>query len=264
MQLGKNGRLEALCTYPIKGLSPVSHDTITLRAGEGFPGDRLFGFAKGNSGFDPANPKPLPKNRFLVLMQHAKLAGLQTSLDPETLTFTVAQAGRTLLNADLGSEEGKSAAAGFFALYLQLKEEENPFFASSAPHRFTDVSVDSETMMNAVSLINLASVRDFGTRIGETVDPRRFRANILFDGWPPFAEFDLIGRTIRLGEVSLKILTRTKRCAATEVNPGTAERDMKVPALLRRTYDHLHMGVYAEVISDGEMTLGDLVSLQDA
>ena len=264
MHMGEEGRVEGLYAYPIKGLSSVPQSQVNLLAGEGIPGDRLFGFAKGNSGFDPDNPKPLPKDRFLVLMQHARIAELSTTFDPATRQFAVKHADETLLSADLGSETGKAEASRFFADYLQLDEAEAPFFADAAPHRFTDVSVVSETMMNAVSFVNLASVRDFEARIGETVDPRRFRANILVDGWPAFSEFDLIDKTITVGEVAFKVLKRTKRCAATEVNPDTAERDIKLPAVLRQTYGHFDMGVYAEIISDGAVALGDRVAIEEA
>ncbi len=260
MDLSIVGRIEELFTFPIKGLSPVAHQHIELQAGEGFPGDRLFGFAKGNSGFDPNNPKPLPKHRFLVLMQHAKIAGLSTSFDPATYIFTATEANGQVFTADL-SADGERAAAAFFADYLGLEEAETPFFASAAPHRFTDVSVVSPTMMNAVSLINLASVRAFAARIAKPVDPMRFRGNILFDGWPAFAELDLVGETITVGATSFRILLRTKRCPATEVNPATAERDIPVPKLLQDCYGHSDMGVYAEVISDGDLKIGDSISL---
>lgn len=259
MHVSDSGRVESLFTFPIKGLSPVRQQHVALVGGQGFPGDRLFGFAKGNSGFDAEHPKPLPKDRFLVLMQHAKIAGLKTSFDPATYKLVVENADRVLLRADLRTEAGKADASEFFVDYLDLDEAETPFFASAAPHRFTDVSVVSETMMNAVSFINLASVRDFEERIETAVDPGRFRANIVFDGWPAFAEFDLVDTIVRVGDVSFKILMRTKRCAATEVNPETAERDLKLPALLRQSYGHFDMGVYAEVVSDGEIKVGDPV-----
>ena len=41
----------------------------------------MFALAKANGRFDPANPKPVPKDNFIVLLQHAKLAGLETDYD---------------------------------------------------------------------------------------------------------------------------------------------------------------------------------------
>jgi uncharacterized protein len=47
------------------------------------------------------------------------------------------------------------------------------------------------------------------------------------------------------------------RCAATQVNPVTAERDLDIAAALERAFGHINMGVYAEVLADGEIAVGD-------
>ena len=43
------------------------------------------------------------------------------------------------------------------------------------------------------------------------------------------------------------------RCAATEVNPATAERDLDIVGALQRGFGHNLMGIYAEV-ADGGIT----------
>ncbi len=253
------GRIEQLYTYPIKGLSARPLDSVDLEPGKGFPDDRLFGFAKANGGFDPQNPRPLPKTSFVVLMEHARLAGLHTRFDASSGLLTVEVEDRTL-HFQLFEDTEKRAAEDYLSELLGLAAEEQPQFVAGSPHRFTDVSVVSETMMNAVSLINLDSVDDLGGRIGETVDPMRFRANIYFRGWPAFSELELVGRSIQIGSAILKVLKRTQRCAATEVNPQTAERDMRVPFLLRKNYGHLDMGIYAEIVEPGTITAGNRIS----
>ena len=252
------GRIDQLHTYPIKGLSACPLHSVDLVPGQGFPGDRVFGFAKANGGFDPQHPKPLPKTSFIVLMEHARLAGLHTQFDESNGLLTVTADGRTQ-HFQLFEEAEKQAAEDYLSTLLDLGAEERPQFVAGSPHRFTDVSVVSQTMMNAVSLINLDSVQDLGGRIGEPVDPMRFRANIHFRGWPAFSELDLVGRNIQIGSAVLKVLKRTQRCAATEVNPGTAERDMRVPYLLRKHYGHLDMGIYAEVIEGGTISAGNRI-----
>lgn len=59
--------LEQLNRFPVKGFSAEPLDAVDLKVGEGIPGDRLFGFARFDSGFDPDNPQPLPKGRFVAL-----------------------------------------------------------------------------------------------------------------------------------------------------------------------------------------------------
>ena len=223
----------------------------------------MYGFARHGSGFDPENPKPLPKDKFLVLLTQAGLAGLDTSFDPGTGAFVIRSDGQTHA-FDMQDDTGRGEAAAWLAHDLDLTDPTPPRFVSAAPHRFTDVSVVSPRMMNAVSLINLASVRDLSTRLGVAVDPARFRANIELDGLPAWWELDSIGASFEVDGLRLRTVKRTKRCAATEVNPDTAERDLRLPYLLRKELGHMDMGVYAEVEAGGRLTTGDSLQVRTA
>ncbi len=241
--------------YPIKGLSAEPMQTVKLRAGEGIPGDRLFGFARYNSGFDAQNPQPLPKDRFVVLLNEAALAGVKANFDIETQYLEIKASGKTQ-SFNMQAPEDRMNAVSFLSSEIDLKDLEPPNFVSSAPHRFTDVSVVSPKMMNAISVLNLASVEKLGEKLNAEVHPARFRANIEMDGLPPFSELDEAGSVFRFGDVELKILSRTKRCAATEVNPETAKRDLKIPYLIRKLMGHTDMGVYVEVVKGGTLRVG--------
>ena len=70
------------------------------------------------------------------------------------------------------------------------------------------------------------------------------------------AEFDLVGQDFTIGEVHLKGFKRTVRCAATTVNPATAERDMNIPRLLADAFGHSDCGIYARIESGGRLTPG--------
>lgn len=229
--------------------------TVALRAGGGIPGDRLFGFARYNSGFDMQNPMPLPKDRFVVLLNEAALAGIQTGFEIESQALEINANGKTR-RFDMRESEDRRSAAEYLSSEIDLKDPELPKFVSSAPHRFTDVSVVSTQMMNAISVLNLTSVKKLGELLNAEIHPARFRANIEIDGLPSFAELDAVGSVLRFGDVELKILSRTKRCAATEVNPKTAERDLNIPYLIRKLMGHMDMGVYVEVVNGGTLTVG--------
>lgn len=256
-----NGTVTGLYHYPIKGFSAQPLEKVALQQGKGFPWDRVFGFARQNSGYDPENFAPLPKQRFFVLMNEARLAELETFLDPQTCCLSVRRKGEEVLAADLASAEGIAAALQFLSGFLELGEDELPIFAEGGENRFTDVSVVSKEMMNAVSLINLDSVEALQERLELPVDPRRFRGNIYFKGWPAFSELDLVDKEISVGEVRLKLCLRTRRCAATEVNPETAERDLAIPRLIHQFYGHPDMGIYGEVIEGGDISIGHPVTI---
>lgn len=250
--------IDALTRYPVKGLSGQKLKSVTLESGKGFPCDRQFGFARPNSGFNPNDPRPLSKSKFYMLARDSALALLSTEYDDKTEILSIS-APHDSVQFDISTIEGKQNANEFLKSYLSLPEDETPQLYEASPHRFTDVSVVSAEMMNAVSIINLDSVAEFSRAIGKDVDPCRFRGNIHISGLPSFSELEMIDKHIAIGAIRLKIVKRTKRCPATEVNLRTGERDLRTPILLRDHYGHMDMGVYAEVLEGGVMWEGDTV-----
>lgn len=252
--------INALTRFPVKGLSGQALESVQLERGKGFPSDRKFGFARPNSGFDPQHPKPLPKTKFYMLAQDAALALLSSSYDDATGILSIA-APKAKEQFDISTIEGKQIACNFLKSYLSLPDDETPTLYEASPHRFTDVSVVSKEMMNAVSIINLDSVKEFSKTIGQDVDPGRFRGNIHVSGLPPFSELEMIDQEITIGSAKLKIVLPTKRCPATEVDLTTGERNIKTPNLLQQHYDHRNMGVYAEVLESGLIATGYKVEI---
>lgn len=254
------GRVARLVHYPVKGLSGAPLDEVALSPGEGFPHDRVFAFARRRGAYDPADPKPLQKREFHMLARDAALAALSARYDGGVLTL---DRGEGEARFDLGTAQGRSGAEAFVGAHLGLREEDQPRLAVGGPHRFTDVSVVSEAMMNAISLISLATVRAFGERCGagSDLDPGRFRGNVLVEGLAPYEELEWEGRRLALGEAVLEVVLRTERCAATTVNPATAQRDIPVPRYLQEIYGHADLGVYAQVVEGGTARPGDAVRL---
>ncbi|MEM7069384.1 MAG: MOSC domain-containing protein [Pseudomonadota bacterium] len=251
-----------LKSYPVKGLSPTNLTEVAIRAGEAFPNDRIFGLARSGSIFNPEAPRALPKDKFWVLAQEQRLAHLSSSFDPKTMELVVDRKGGTPMKFDLGIERGKEAFENFIVDFLNLPIKEKPRLFNADHHRFTDVSVVSDEMMHAISLINLDSVQKLEADTGLVINPERFRGNIMIDNMPAFSELDLVGKHLKVGEILFEVVMKTKRCPATEVNPVTAERDVRVPYLLKKHYDHFDMGVYMIAKSNGMISLKDKVVLQ--
>jgi uncharacterized protein YcbX len=250
-------RLDALHRYPVKGLSPEPMDHATLTAGDYFPGDRLFAVENGPSGFDPAAPVHQPKIKFLMLMRDEALAQLDTRYDPEDGTLTIRQGGAIAAHGDLAQPEGRAAIEDFLTRTMPGSLR-GPARMLSAPagYRFTD------SPRGFVSLLNLASVAALETMTGAAVDPLRFRANLHVTGLRPWAELDLVDRTLTTeGGVRLRIHKRTQRCAATNVDPVTGQRDLAIPRTLAQHLGHTDCGVYAEVLEGGVLTVGEALTL---
>lgn len=247
-------RVERIARYPVKGLSPEYMETVELTAGQGLPHDRRFAFAQGDGAFDPAAPKWLPKRNFACLAVNAGIAAIHAAYDPHANTLLLV-AGEARLAADLSTAEGRRAAEDWLATRMGDEARGRLRLAEVPGHAFTDIPD------KAVSMIGLASIAELGERGGMALDPLRFRANLLFSGAAPFAELDWVGREALLGKARLRIFKRIQRCAATEVNPDTAERDAKPPLWLRRQYGHADMGVYATVLEGGSVAVGDALEL---
>jgi uncharacterized protein YcbX len=254
-------KLEIIRRFPVKGLSSEDLDEVDLVAGRGVPNDREYALALAGNPFDEANPRPIPKTKFVVLARFARLAALQTKLDFPTSTLSLSHAGSVVASGDLDTPEGRNAIEGALDDFVGPALGGRPRVVKANGHRFTDVSVHSPMLMEAISVINLATVRAFEQQMGKPVDPRRFRGNLIVDGIRPWAEFDLLDRTFSIGKIVVKGVRRTKRCPATEVNPDTAERDIRVPLELLERYGHGDLGIYVTVLSGGTLRTGDHIAL---
>ena len=248
-------RLAFLYRYPIKGLTAERLASAELRAGEVIAGDRLYAIENGPSGFDPLAPQWLPKVKFLCLMRNARLAAFSARYDDTTATLSIERHGEPLASGNLKTPEGRRAIEHFFAAAL-ASDTRGALRVLEAPgHSFSDLA------KKVVSIINLDTVEDFSRAVGEALHPLRFRANLYLSGLPAWSEADLIGKTLAIGAARLKIIKRTERCAATEVNPETALRDVDVPELLWRRRGNADFGVYAEVTAAGKIAEGDPVEV---
>jgi uncharacterized protein YcbX len=244
-------RVEHIYRYPVKGLTAEALEQVELAPGQCLPHDRRFALAQGDAPFDPAAPAWLQKRHFGCLMANARLALLHSAFDPRTGLLAIRPPEGPPLMADTRTEEGRALIAAFLAGFLGREARGQPRFVEAPGHNFTDVAA------KCVSIIGLASLHALEAAAGRRLDPLRFRANVYVSGGRPWAEFDLLGKEIQLGGARLRVFRRIVRCAATEVNPETAERDADPPRWLRRHFGHADLGVYAEVVEGGRVAVGD-------
>ncbi|GAA3847706.1 MOSC domain-containing protein [[Pseudomonas] carboxydohydrogena] len=247
--------LTGLYRYPVKGLSPEPLAGAALAAGQTVPGDRRYAIANGPLDFDPAHPRHFPKIRFLMLMRDERLAALRTCFDDTSSTLRIAFNNAEVARGDLSTATGRTAVEDFFAANFTKELKGPPKILEAPGHSFSDVAA------KVVSIVNLASVSQIEDAVGQPVDPLRFRANLYVRGWPAWHELELMGREMRIGGVRLRVTRNIVRCAATNVDPVTTERDMNIPKTLMDRFGHAHCGVYAEVIAGGEIAPGDRIEV---
>jgi uncharacterized protein YcbX len=246
--------ITGLYRYPVKGLSPEPLQQVALDIGQTFPADRRYAIENGPSGFDHAAPVWRSKSHYLMLMRNERLAGYRTLFDDRSNILTIRKDGEVVAAADLESAEGRRTIEQFFATHFADDLKGPPKLLSGGGHSFSD------DVRKLVSIINLASVAAIETMIDVPVNPLRFRANLYLSGWPAWHEFDLVGETFAIGDVRLKVVKTITRCAAVNVDPETAARDLEIPAALMRHLGRNECGIFAEIIAGGAIGIGDAVA----
>jgi uncharacterized protein YcbX len=244
--------LAKLYRYPVKGLSAEALTAADLRPGSGIPFDRAFGLALSTAQYDPAEPRWLPKQNFVTLIAHERLAALRARFDESSGILTIHRGGKQVARGAVVTPIGRAMIQEFFRAYLKDEVAAAPKLIGSAHEpKFFD------RPQPALSLIGLATIADIERIVGRPVDPLRFRANAYLSGVPAWAELDWIGKEISIGGARVSVTERIARCVATNVDPTTGIRDMTIPRDLQRVFGHTYCGVLATVTSAGSVALGD-------
>jgi len=251
-------QIASIYRYPVKGLTPEPLSEVALGVDQTLPADRRYAIENGPSGFDAAEPKFFPKTYFLMLMRDERLAGLHTHFEDSTNLLTIREDSKVVARGNLETAEGRAAIEAFFATNFAGELKGPPKVISGGGHSFSDLA------RKAVSIINLASVAAIEDIIGQPVHPLRFRANLYVSGWPAWHEFELLDQTLAIGDARLKVVKRIVRCAATNVDPQTAARDLNIPHTLMRRFGHAECGIYAEVIAGGAIAIGDHLTVSSS
>jgi uncharacterized protein YcbX len=134
---------------------------------------------------------------------------------------------------------------------LNPPERAQPVSIVAAGRGMTDSDFPS------VAILNTASLADLSAQMGMDLSPDRWRGNLWLDGAAPWAEFDWIGQSIRIGGAVLQIKERITRCSATRVDPKTGLTNADTLGALEANFGHQDFGVYAVVTQSGPIAVGD-------
>jgi uncharacterized protein len=254
--------IKNIIRYPIKGMSGENLDKIILEEDQVIQGDREFAFARFNTTYDQKNPIHLKKANFLALVKEEKLAKLFTVFNPKSKQLTIKIDNNVVVDEILNNKKNINKVEVFFQEYLEMSRDEKPNLvrgiktnANNLIHSFSDIPD------KCLSIINLNTITELQEKLGKQISPSRFRANIIIDGVSAWDEFNWIGKKINIGEAVLKVFKRTQRCAATNVNPDNAKRDINIPYEINSHYGHLDLGIYAKVTQGGLIAVLDKLNI---
>jgi MOSC domain-containing protein len=235
------GHIHQLVRYPVKSMAGVATDSAFL-GWHGLQGDRRFAFRRldDKSGFPWLTASRLPE---LLLYQPIGLA--ENSEEP-TPTHVRTPEG---IDLALGSAELQNSVAEKFGSAVELMKLKHGIFDEAS-----------------VSVINLATISAIGREVGDDLDIRRFRANIVIatDATEAFQEDDWIGSRLVLGDNDagpmLNVAMSDARCVMINLDPDTAKQDPRIMKAAVRLNNN-NAGAYTNVVRTGQLVVGQPVSL---
>ncbi|MDP3950942.1 MAG: MOSC domain-containing protein [Microbacterium sp.] len=126
--------------------------------------------------------------------------------------------------------------------------------------------------VHPVTMVSSASIASLGYEVdGRQVDGRRFRLNMTLDLGPdPYREDSWAGRVLAVGDCALRVIGGVPRCVAVEHRPYDGDRALQVQRRIREVRGAtpsesgpaVLFGMYAGVVSPGDVRVGDRVALK--
>ena len=244
--------------YPIKGLNGEFINSANLSPGSTISGDRKYAFAKFENDICEKSLIYMKKTNFLALVKEEKLSLLQPQINLKTQFLRLIYKDKEIFNGFLNNYNDIKKLNLCLANFLNINIKKKPRLVTDksdikneSKHSFSDIPD------KALSFINLNTVNDFEVKIKQEVNYNRFRGNVIFSGIKAWEEFNWLGKIITIGGVKFEIFRKTKRCAATNVNPNNGLRDLNIPNQLQKIYGHYDLGVYGKVLNKGVININD-------
>lgn len=248
-------RITDILQYPIKGLS---HETLTstaLTVTAGMPADRLFAITHGHSQFSFDNPTWIARKNFAVVAHSPEITTVQCQFDHASQTLKLSHEGSVILNACVDAPDIDAKLSDAMSKVMKDGQPGPYKLVRAGSTRFTDIPTPTVSIMNKQSLEALETATD------QSLQKRRFRGNIWFDGETPWQEHDWIGKSIRIGEVQLHVTERIERCPAIDADPNLGVRNIPLLKQLHKNFDHADFGVLATIETASTIHQGDEIAL---
>ncbi|NDU99750.1 MOSC domain-containing protein [Pseudoroseicyclus tamaricis] len=246
-----SAHLAGIVRHPIKSIGYEALPRVTLTAGQALPYDRHWAVAHEAAKF-PARELEgwAAKLNFVRGVAAAPLMAVTAQLAEGRVTLSHPDQGEITVDPE---SEADQLIRWLAPLWPASRPA--PRSVERAPQgALTDVP------QPFVSLLSTASNRAVSEQLGQRLDMNRWRGNLWVEGWEPFAEFDMTGREIRIGQAVLRVEERITRCEATMGNPQTGAKDADTLGALESGWGHRDFGVYCTVLSGGDVAVGDEVT----
>ena len=256
-----NGIISSIHFSPIKSLSFTNIDSCMIKKNLGILNDRKFAFSRvldaEKALLIEKNPNDRKLNNFLSLKNSPVLNKYNFTYKDNKLALILGGEEQVSIIADDLDQRSKLINK---LIDLESSLKKPIFLLQNNEFPFYDTS-NSNKVFNSISLINLNSIEDFEKKINQKVEFQRFRGNFYIDGIDAWEERNWIGKNIKINNVLFKVERNIPRCVAINLKPKTGNCDQNLLQSLKKTYNHLDMGVYLRSLNDGKIKVGNSVKL---
>jgi len=250
---------------PVKSISFQSINNCKIKKNVGIIGDRIFAFARSLDLDQAKLFEKTPKerrgkwNKILTLKNTPVLNKYNFLFKENKLILIYKNKEILAINVNEISE--------YELLSNKIIELENSLqkpiiLMKNKDHPFFDTSISNKTVLNhSISLLNINSIEDFQNKINQRVESQRFRGNICVDGIKAWEERNWIGKIIKINNISFKVEKNIPRCVAINLKPNSDDNRLNLLQSLKKTYNHFDMGIYLTALNDGQINIGDSISV---
>lgn len=289
------GKLKEIWRYPVKSLGGSTVESAHVHK-YGIAGDRGWALTDTNTG-DICSAKQVPALLNLAARYQFEPSDklvYRDEVPPVAIQFPD---GRELVSP----EDQAAAISEFTGRHLMLHSLEPPenldHYRMSTPHSkeflkalrdafgeetsgFENYDEETRRILRECScppgayydafplhLLTTATLEHMTEESGELFDQRRFRPNLLVEtksGIDGVLEFDWVGKFLRIGDVFLKVESRTIRCSMPtleQAHYGLSQRKAISKSLHQIT--NRFLGVNMRIEREGSIHTGDEVELLD-
>ncbi len=258
-----NCKISSIHYCPVKSISFQDILSCNISKNRGIENDRIFAFSRS---IDLEKAKLIQKDvkkrkliNFLTLKNSPVLNKYNFVYEKKKLTLLLNSTDIISILADDPNER--------LLLSNKLMELENSLMKpisllKNIEFPFYDTS-HSNNIFNSMSLVNLNSIKDFEKKTSEKIEFQRFRANFYMEGADAWEEKNWVGKNIKINNVFFKVEKNIPRCVAINLKPKTDDNSLNLLQSLKKTYNHIDMGVYLSPLNDGIVEVGNKIEKEN-
>ena len=245
--------VESIHFFPIKGLQGFKLEESFLRENKLLINDRKFALTQSLN--EKNKISWLPKLHFKQLVNQPSLAKARLALLSQNPLTLKIEGFKEEFN--LTHSAAKSAFSAAIANLTSPLEDTNLTLIEAKNGGLSD------TRHQWISVGTSASADRVISTFSIDKSYFRFRLNIWIKTSTPFEELNWVGRRAKIGEAELEFQSPVGRCNAINVSAETGHVTNEIlPEEMRANFGHSNLGIFAQVIKSGQISVGDKFLLQ--